>query len=288
MLDLSPEGKWNLLWVVDFPLMQWDDQEGRFFSTHHPFTAPRDEDLPLLDTDPGKVLAKAYDLVLNGTEMAGGSIRIHRRDVQEKVFRKLGIGEEEAKLKFEHLLEALRFGAPPHGGIAFGLDRWVMMLAGASSLREVIAFPKTQRAVCPLTDAPGPVDDEQLAELGIDLRPEVKASRRTPGVPAGAETLLAEAKQRGTRGDFDGAIDCLRRALAIAPGFDEPIWELTHVLLKAERIDEAEKHLRYLLAQRPHEPRVLVWLARVSAHKGDLQTAIERFEQALRLFRVLP
>jgi len=156
--------------------VQWDEQEGRFFSTHHPFTSPRDEDLPLLDSDPGKVRAKAYDLVLNGTEMAGGSIRIHRRDVQEKVFRTLGIGEQEARLKFQHLLEALRFGAPPHGGIAFGLDRWVMVLAGASSLRDVIAFPKTQRAVCPLTDAPGPVDDKQLAELGIDLRPEVRAA----------------------------------------------------------------------------------------------------------------
>ena len=176
ILDLIPEGKWNLLWVVDFPLVQWDEQEGRFFSTHHPFTSPRDEDLPLLDSDPGKVRAKAYDLVLNGTEMAGGSIRIHRRDVQEKVFRTLGIGEQEARLKFQHLLEALRFGAPPHGGIAFGLDRWVMVLAGASSLRDVIAFPKTQRAVCPLTDAPGPVDDKQLAELGIDLRPEVRAA----------------------------------------------------------------------------------------------------------------
>ncbi len=174
-LDLIPAGRWNLLWVVDFPLFVWDEQERRWFSTHHPFTSPRDEDLDLLDTDPGKVRAKAYDLVLNGTEMAGGSIRIHRRDVQRKVFEKLGIGEEEAKLKFQHLMEALRFGAPPHGGIAFGLDRWVMLLAGASSLRDVIAFPKTQRAVCPLTEAPSPVDAAQLAELGIDLRPEVKA-----------------------------------------------------------------------------------------------------------------
>jgi aspartyl-tRNA synthetase len=175
IMDLIPEGKWNLLWVVDFPLLVWDEDEGRYFSSHHPFTAPRDEDLPLLDTEPGKVRAKAYDLVLNGMEMAGGSIRIHRRDIQRKVFEKLGIGEEEARLKFQHLMEALRYGAPPHGGIAFGLDRWVMSLANVPSIRDVIAFPKTQKAVCPLTSAPSLVDDRQLAELGIDLRPEVKA-----------------------------------------------------------------------------------------------------------------
>jgi len=175
VMNLIPEDRWDLLWVVDFPLMEWDEDEGRFFSTHHPFTAPLDEDLPLLDTDPGRVRAQAYDLVLNGTEMAGGSVRIHRQDVQHKVFEKLGITEEEARLKFEHLLEALRFGAPPHGGIAFGLDRWVMMLAGVPSIRDVIAYPKTQRAVCPLTGAPSTVAEEQLRELGIDLRPEVKA-----------------------------------------------------------------------------------------------------------------
>ncbi len=175
IMELIPEGLWNLLWVVDFPLMAWDEEEGRFFSTHHPFTAPRDEDLPLLDSDPGKVRAKAYDLVLNGMEMAGGSIRIHRQDVQHTVFEKLGISEEEAQAKFEHLLEALRYGAPPHGGIAFGLDRWVMSLADVPSIRDVIAYPKTQRAVCPLTEAPAPVVDEQLRELGLDLRPEIKA-----------------------------------------------------------------------------------------------------------------
>ncbi|MHC4235031.1 MAG: aspartate--tRNA ligase [Planctomycetota bacterium] len=177
ILDLIPDGRWDLLWVVDFPLFEWNQEENRFFSTHHPFTAPRDEDIPLLDTDPGQVRAKAYDLVLNGVEMAGGSIRIHRRDIQRKVFEKLGISDEEAALKFEHLLEALRFGAPPHGGIAFGFDRWIMLLAGVSSIRDVIAFPKTQRAVCPLTDAPSDVVDAQLAELGIDLRPEIKAKR---------------------------------------------------------------------------------------------------------------
>ena len=189
ILELIPEGKWNLLWVVDFPLMVWDEQEGRYFSTHHPFTAPRDEDLPLLDTDPGRVRAKAYDLVLNGMEMAGGSIRIHRRDIQGKVFEKLGITEEEAKQKFEHLMEALRYGAPPHGGIAFGLDRWVMSLAGVPSIRDVIAFPKTQRAVCPLTGAPSAVDPAQLAELGIDLRPELKAKLEHKQEAAGSNPV---------------------------------------------------------------------------------------------------
>jgi aspartyl-tRNA synthetase len=178
MLKLIPENEWNLLWVVDFPAFEWNEEEQRFYSLHHPFTSPRDEDIPLLDTDPGKVLAKAYDLVLNGIEMAGGSIRIHRRDVQAKVFKLLGISEEEAHEKFQFLMDALRYGAPPHGGIAMGFDRWVMMLAGSNSLREVIAFPKTQRAVCPLTGAPGEVSEDQLKELGIDFRPEIKAKRK--------------------------------------------------------------------------------------------------------------
>ena len=177
ILGLIPENQWHLLWVVDFPMFIWDDKERRWFSTHHPFTSPRDEDVHLLDTDPGRVRAKAYDLVLNGTEMAGGSIRIHRPDVQSKVFGLLGISPDEAQVKFQFLMDALRFGAPPHGGIAFGLDRWVMSLANAQSLREVIAFPKTQRAVCPLTDAPSEVAEEQLKELGIDLRPEIKAKK---------------------------------------------------------------------------------------------------------------
>lgn len=174
MLDLIPEDRWDLLWVVDFPLVEWDDESQRWSSTHHPFTCPRDEDIPLLDTDPGKVLAKAYDLVLNGTEMAGGSIRIHQQDIQQKVFSLLGIGPEEAKEKFEFLLDALRFGAPPHGGIAFGLDRWVMMLTKSQSLREVIAFPKTQRAICPLTNAPTPVAKAQLDELLLSIKPQPK------------------------------------------------------------------------------------------------------------------
>jgi len=170
ILDIVPKNKWNLLWVIDFPLLTWDEEEKRWASTHHPFTAPLDEDLHMLESDPGKVRDKAYDLVLNGTEMAGGSIRIHRKDVQTQVFRILGISDEEAKEKFEFFLDALRFGAPPHGGIAFGLDRWVMKLAQANSLRDVIAFPKTQRAMCPLTNAPSPVSKKQLDELYLALK----------------------------------------------------------------------------------------------------------------------
>ncbi len=171
VLDLIPKNQWNLLWVVDFPLVVWDEEEQRWFACHHPFTAPKDEDLHLLESDPGKVRAKAYDLVLNGTEMAGGSIRIHQKAVQQKIFSMLGISEQEAKEKFEFLLDALRFGAPPHGGIAFGLDRWVMSLSNSPSLRDVIAFPKTQRAVCPLTDAPSEVAPAQLDELFLAVKP---------------------------------------------------------------------------------------------------------------------
>ncbi len=171
ILDVIPSGRWDLLWVVDFPLFVWDEEDKRWTSTHHPFTAPFDEHIPMMDSDPGKVLSKAYDLVLNGTEMAGGSIRIHQQDVQQKVFRLLGISEEEAQAKFEFLLEGLRYGAPPHGGIAFGFDRWVMMLAEKESLRDVVAFPKTQRAVCPLTGAPTPVAQAQLDELFLSLKP---------------------------------------------------------------------------------------------------------------------
>ncbi len=180
IMKLIPDGVWNLLWVVDFPLVVWDAESKRWFSTHHPFTAPLDEDLDRIESDPGNVRSKAYDLVLNGLEMGGGSIRIHNRDVQQRVFKLLGISEDEAHEKFEHLMEALRFGAPPHGGLAFGLDRWAMMLGGGQSLRDVIAFPKTQRAVCPLTGAPAPVHDEQLRELGLDLPPAVRARMSGP------------------------------------------------------------------------------------------------------------
>jgi aspartyl-tRNA synthetase len=171
--DLIDRSRYAFLWVTDFPLLEWDKEAGRYAAMHHPFTAPLDEDLPLLDTDPGKVRAKAYDMVLNGAEIGGGSIRIHRRDVQSRMFELLNIGPEEAGRKFGFLLEALEYGAPPHGGIAFGLDRLAMILAGARSLREVIAFPKTQKATCLMTDAPSPVDPKQLRELHIRLtKPE--------------------------------------------------------------------------------------------------------------------
>ena len=177
ILDVIPPGRWDLLWVIDFPALEWNEDENRWDSPHHPFTAPFDEDIPLLDTDPGKVRSEAYDLVLNGEEMAGGSVRIHRQDVQKRIFKLLNISEEEAHLRFEHLLEALQYGAPPHGGIAFGFDRWAMMLTGHPSIRDVIAFPKTLKAVCLLTGAPSEVSEGQLKELGIDLRAEVKAKR---------------------------------------------------------------------------------------------------------------
>jgi aspartyl-tRNA synthetase len=164
---LIPPGKWNFLWVLDFPLFEYNEEDGRYYAVHHPFTAPRDEDLPLLETDPAKIRAKAYDVVLNGVELGGGSIRIHRGDVQEKVFKILKLTPEEQQLKFGFLLEALKYGPPPHGGIALGLDRIAMLLAGLDNIRDTIAFPKTARAVCPLTAAPAPVSQQQLAELGL-------------------------------------------------------------------------------------------------------------------------
>ncbi len=161
---------WEPLWVVDFPMFEYDDEAKRWNACHHPFTAPKDEHLALLESDPGKCLAKAYDLALNGSEIGGGSVRIHKEDVQSKVFRALNIGAEEAQLKFGFLLDALQYGAPPHGGLAFGLDRIVTMMTGSESIRDVIAFPKTQRAQCLLTQAPSPVDEKQLRELHIRLR----------------------------------------------------------------------------------------------------------------------
>ena len=166
-LKLIPEDRDVFTWVIDFPLVEWNADEKRWDAVHHPFTAPRDEDLPLLESDPGKARAKAYDLVLNGQEAAGGSIRIHQQSVQERLFGLIGISKEEARARFGFLLEALEFGAPPMGGIAFGLDRLAASLAGQESIREVIAFPKTQKGTCPLTDAPAPVDARQLRDLGI-------------------------------------------------------------------------------------------------------------------------
>jgi aspartyl-tRNA synthetase len=163
-------GLWNMLWVLDFPLLEFDSVENRWVSRHHPFTSPVDEDLEILTSHPERVRAKAYDLVLNGTEIGGGSIRIHRRDVQSAIFKLLGFSEEEARDKFGFFLEALEFGTPPHGGIALGLDRLVMILTGQSSLRDVIAFPKTARAVDLMSGSPSPVSDQQLRELGIQVR----------------------------------------------------------------------------------------------------------------------
>ena len=161
---------WRPLWVVDFPMFEYDEQDDRYVAAHHPFTSPKDGHEDLLTTDPSQAIAKAYDMVLNGWEIGGGSVRIHREEVQSKVFRALKIDAEEARLKFGFLLDALQYGAPPHGGIAFGLDRIVTMMTGAESIRDVIAFPKTQRAQCLLTRAPSPVDEKQLRELHIRLR----------------------------------------------------------------------------------------------------------------------
>jgi len=168
-LKLYDPNEFRWCWVVDFPLVEWNPERKRWDSLHHPFTAPRWEDLDKLDSDPGSVRSPSYDIVCNGLEMGGGSIRIHRLDVQEKVFKLLGIGQQEAHEKFEFLMNALKYGAPPHGGIALGLDRIVMILTGGKSLRDAIAFPKTQRGACPLTDAPSPVDESQLAELDLKV-----------------------------------------------------------------------------------------------------------------------
>ncbi|MFJ1300446.1 aspartate--tRNA ligase [Pseudomonadota bacterium AL_CKDN230030165-1A_HGKHYDSX7] len=166
---LSAAG-WKPLWVIDFPMFEYDEEEGRYTAAHHPFTSPKDGHEDFLQTDPGQAFAKAYDMVLNGWEIGGGSVRIHREEVQSKVFRALKIDAEEAREKFGFLLDALQYGAPPHGGIAFGLDRIVTMMTGAESIRDVIAFPKTQRAQCLLTQAPSEVDEKQLRELHIRLR----------------------------------------------------------------------------------------------------------------------
>jgi len=167
---VNPDLKPKLLWVTDFPLLEWDEETKRFYAMHHPFTSPRTEDIELLDTNPGKVKARAYDLVLNGHEIAGGSIRIHNSELQAKMFKALGILKEEAEKKFGFLMNAFKYGAPPHGGIAFGFDRMVMIFAGETSIRDTIAFPKTTSAISLMDDSPSEVSEEQLKELHIKLR----------------------------------------------------------------------------------------------------------------------
>ena len=169
-LDLIPRERYDFLWVTKFPLVEYDEEEGRFQAIHHPFTSPLDEDLPMLEDAPEKVRARAYDLVLNGVEIGGGSVRIHDISMQERIFTLLGISKEEAEIKFGFLLEALKFGAPPHAGMAIGFDRLVAIMSGVDSIREVIAFPKTSSASCLLTNAPSVVDDGQLKELGLAIK----------------------------------------------------------------------------------------------------------------------
>ena len=168
-LELIDESVFDLLWVVDFPLFEYSEEDKRYMAMHHPFTSPKDEDVDRLESDPGSVYAKAYDIVLNGNEIGGGSIRIHTTELQERMLKALGHSKEDAWENFGFLLEALKFGAPPHGGLAFGLDRLAMLLLGCTSIRDVIAFPKVQNASCLMTNAPSRVEAKQLRELGIKV-----------------------------------------------------------------------------------------------------------------------
>ncbi len=169
-LKLTKADNFAFLWITEFPMLQWDEEENRYVAVHHPFTAPMDEDLQLLENNPKAVRAKAYDIVLNGYELGGGSIRIHRREIQQKMFELLGFSPEEAQERFGFLLDAFQYGVPPHGGLAFGLDRMIMLMSGATSIRDVIAFPKVKDASCPMTDAPNVVEQKQLEELGIAIK----------------------------------------------------------------------------------------------------------------------
>ena len=173
-MGLLDKNEYRFVWITEFPLLEWSDEENRFTAMHHPFTMPMDEDLPLLDTDPGAVRAKAYDIVLNGTEIGGGSVRIHQNDVQEKMFEMLGFTKEQAYERFGFLLDAFKYGVPPHAGLAYGLDRLVMLMAKEDSIRDVIAFPKVKDASCLMTEAPSPVDAAQLEELGLEVEPQAE------------------------------------------------------------------------------------------------------------------
>ena len=173
-MDLLDKNEYRFVWVTEFPLLEWSEEENRFTAMHHPFTMPMDEDIPLLDTDPGAVRAKAYDIVLNGNEIGGGSVRIHQDDIQERMFKELGFTPEAAHEQFGFLLDAFKYGVPPHAGLAYGLDRLVMLIAKVDSIRDVIAFPKVKDASCLMTKAPAPVDPKQLGDLGIEVIPEEK------------------------------------------------------------------------------------------------------------------